>query len=131
MNDRPIAELVRDLSSQASTLVRKEIELARTELSEKGKHAGKGAGMFGGAAVLGLFAFGAITAGLIMLLGKAVDEWLAAVIVGVVYALIAGIVALVGRREVDRATPPVPERATVSVREDVAWTKTRAKAGRR
>jgi MFS family permease len=130
MDDRPIAELVRDLSSQASTLARQELELARIELTEKGKHAGKGAGMFGVAAVLGLFAFGAITAGLILLLAEAVDAWLAALIVGVVYALIAGIVALVGRREVDRATPPLPERATVSVREDVAWTRTRAKAGR-
>ena len=69
--ERPIGELVKDLSSQTSTLVRQEIELARAELQQKGKLAGKGAGMLGGAVIAALLALGALTAGLIALLDKA------------------------------------------------------------
>ena len=129
-DERPIGELLRDLSQQTSTLVRKEIELARAELTEKGKHMGVGAGMFGAAGLLGLFAFAVVTAGLVMLLGTAVEAWLAAFIVAAVYAAVAGTLALLGKREASQATPPIPEQATESVKEDVAWTKTRAKAAR-
>src|ERR671912_2246782 len=79
--DRPIGELVKDLSSQTSTLVRKEIELARAELQQKGKLAGKGAGLLAAAGVVGLLALGALTAALIALLDKAMDTWIAALIV--------------------------------------------------
>jgi MFS family permease len=130
-DDRRVADLLRDLSEQTSTLVRKEMELARAELTEKGKRAGMGAGMFGGAGMLGLFAFAAITAGFVLLLDTAVAGWLAAFIVAAVYGAVAGILALSGKKQVDRATPPVPEQATESVKEDVAWTKSRAKAARR
>src|SRR3954466_12809109 len=131
-DDRQIADLLRDLSDQTSTLIRKEMELARAELTEKGKRAGIGAGMFGGAGVLGFYAFGALTACLIAVLATAVDHvWLAALIVAAVYAAIAGVLALTGKSQVEQAVPPVPEQATESVKEDVEWAKTRAQAGRK
>jgi hypothetical protein len=129
-SDRPAGELMRELSAQTSTLVRQELELAKLELSEKGKQAGIGAGMFGGAGVVGLYAAGALTACLVLALATAVTGWLAALIVAVVYGAVAGALALMGKAKVKQAVPPVPEQATESVKEDVQWTKTRAQQGR-
>jgi membrane protein len=129
--DESIADLMRRLSEQTSELVRKEIELAKAELQVKGKKAGIGAGMFGGAGVFGFYAFGALTACAILALATAVDGWLAALIVAVVYGAIAGVLALTGKNKVQEATPPVPERAIDSAKQDVQTTKERAKAGRR
>jgi hypothetical protein len=129
-DDRPIGDLLKDLSEQTSSLVRKEMELARAELTEKGKRAGIGAGMFGGAGLFGFVAFAVLTACFVLALTEAVDPWLAALIVAAVYGAIAGVLALTGRSQVQKATPPVPEQAKDSVREDVEWTKTRAKAAR-
>ena len=129
-SDRPIGDLIKDLSEQTSTLVRQEMELARAELTEKGKRAGIGAGMFGGAGLFGFFAFAVLTACFVLALTEAVDPWLAALIVAAVYGAIAGVLALTGKSQVEKATPPVPEQATESVKEDVEWTKTRAKAAR-
>jgi len=130
LRDKPVGELTKEFSDQATTLVRKEIELAKAELAVKGKRAGIGAGMFGGAGLFGLFAFGALTAGLILLLATAMTAWLAALIVAVVYGAVAGVLALQGRNKVQAATPPVPEQAVDSTKEDVAWVKTRAKSAR-
>jgi putative superfamily III holin-X len=129
-SDRPIGELMRELSAQTSTLVRQELELAKLELTEKGKQAGLGAGMVGGAGVVGLYAAGALTACLVLALATAVTGWLAALIVAVAYGAVAGGLALMGRAKVKQAVPPVPEQATESVKEDVQWTKTRAQQGR-
>ena len=129
-NDRPIGDLVKDLSEQTSRLVRQELELARAEMTQKGKAAGIGAGMFGGAGLFGLFAFGALTACFILALAEAMDGWLAALIVTAVYAAIAGVLALTGKSKVKEATPPIPEQAKESVRRDVESTKRHAKAGR-
>jgi MFS family permease len=126
-----MSDLLRTLSDQTTTLVRQEIELAKAEMTAKGKEVGVGAGAFGGAAVLGLFAFGALTACLILALSTAMDGWLAALIVAVVYAIGAGVLALVGRRKTQAAAPPVPERAISSTKEDVEWAKTSAKSARR
>jgi hypothetical protein len=122
---------MKQLSEQTSALARKEVELAKAELALKGKRAGVGAGMFGGAGLLALFAVGALTACLILALATAVAPWLAALIVAVVYGAIAGALALTGKTNVQKATPPVPEQATESVKEDVRWAKTRAQAGRK
>jgi membrane protein len=129
-SDESIADLMRRLSEQTTELVRKEIELAKAELQVKGKKAGIGAGMFGGAGVLGFYAFGALTACAILALATAVDGWLAALIVAVVYGAIAGVLALTGKNKVQEATPPVPERAIDSAKADVETAKQRAKAGR-
>jgi len=131
LEDRPMPELLKDLSEHTTTLVRQEIELAKAEMTAKGKQVGIGAGAFGGAAVVGLYAFGALTACLILALSLAVDAWLAALIVGVVYAAVAGVLALIGRNKTQAGAPPVPERAISSTKEDVEWAKTRAKSARR
>ena len=131
VDEATVAELVKRLSEQTSTLARQEVELAKAELGEKGKRAGQGAGMFGGAGVFGLYALGALTAAAILALATAIAGWLAALIVAMVYGAIAGVLALTGKKKVAQATPPVPEQATESVKEDVRWAKTHAQAGRK
>src|SRR4051794_3007304 len=128
--DRPTADLMRDLSDQTTTLIRKEIELAKVELDAKRKKATAGAGMFGGAALFGLFAFGALTACLILVLATFLDAWIAALIVTAVYGAIAAVLALRGKSQVQKATPPVPQQAVDSTKEDLEWVKARAKSGR-
>ena len=130
-NDRPVGELVRDLSEQTTALVRQEVELAKAELAVKARSAGIGAGMFGGAGALGFYALGALTATLILVLATAVDAWLAALIVTVAYGAIAGLLALRGKARVQSATPPVPEQAVESAKEDVRYTKTKVREARR
>ena len=120
--ERPIGELVKDLSSQTSTLVRQEIELARAELKQKGKLAGKGAGMLGGAALAGLLALGALTAALIALLDEAMATWVAALIVMALWAIVAAVLAKAGQRSLQHATPPAPQ-TVETVREDIQWAK--------
>jgi MFS family permease len=123
VTDASIGELVQRLSQQTATLVRQEMHLAQAELKEKGKRAGIGAGLFGAAGVVALAALGALVAGLILALGEAVDMWISAFIVTGGLALVAGIMALVGKGQVAQATPPKPERAIESVQADVAEIK--------
>ncbi len=129
-SEASMSELVKQLSEQTSRLARQEVELAKAELQTKGKRAGIGAGMFGGAGIFGFYALGAIVAAAILGLATAVAAWLAALIVTAVLAAIAGVLALQGKTQVEAATPPVPEQATESVKEDVQWAKTRAQAAR-
>src|ERR1700729_2440077 len=124
------AELIKQLTEQSSRLARQEVELAKAELAIKGKRAGIGVGMFGGAGVFGFYGFGALTAAAVLGLATAVTGWLAALIVAAVLAAVAGVLALQGKSKVAQATPPVPEQATESVKEDVQWAKTRARSGR-
>ena len=131
LREHGTGELLKELSDHTTTLVRKEIELAKAELGEKGKKAGQGAGMFGGAGLFGVLAFGALTTCIIAALDSAMELWLAALIVAVVYGAIAAVLALQGRNKVQEAGPPVPEQATESVKEDVQWAKTQARSGRR
>ena len=130
-DDRALPELMRELSEQSTALIRQEIELAKAELRQKGKAAGIGAGMFGAAGLIALFGVGALTAFLILALATAMAGWLAALIVAVVYLAAAGVAALVGKGKVDEATPPAPEQAIESTKEDVQWTKHRAQTARR
>ena len=122
--DRPIGELVKELAGQTSTLVRQEIQLAQAEISNKGKLAGRGAGMLAGAAVAGLLALIALTAVLIAALDTAVPLWLAALIVTVLWAAIGAVLAARGRKELQHAGPPVPEQTVETVKEDIQWAKT-------
>jgi hypothetical protein len=130
LRDRPTGDLLRRLSDETTMLVKQEVELAKAELQEKGKQAGMGAGMFGGAGLFGVGAFAALTACIIAALELAMALWLAALIVAVVYAAVAGVLAMSGKRKVKEAAPPVPEQAMDSVKEDVEWAKTRARSGR-
>jgi uncharacterized membrane protein YqjE len=125
-NNQPIGELVQQLSEQTATLVRKELQLAQLELQEKGKRAGIGAGLFGGAGVIALYGLGALIAAAIIGLGNAVDPWLSALIVAVVLFAAAGIASLVGKKQVEQAVPPAPEQAIQSGKRSVDEVKGRA-----
>jgi uncharacterized membrane protein YqjE len=124
-------ELVKQLSAQTSTLVRQEIELAKAELSEKGKTLGEGAGIFGAAAVTALLALGTLTALILSLLDKAMDFSIAALIVTFVYGAVAAVLAMSGRNRVKRGIPPTPEQTVETVKEDVQWAKSQARSARR
>jgi nitrate/nitrite transporter NarK len=129
-SEASLAELIKQLSEQSSRLARQEVELAKAELAYKGKRAGIGVGMFGGAGAFGFYGLGALTAAAVLALATAMAAWLAALIIAVVFAAIAGVLALQGKTKVQQATPPVPEEATESVKEDVQWAKTKAQQGR-
>ena len=110
-NLQQLRDLIQSLSQETTTLIQKEIQLAKAELTEKGKQAGIGAGMFGGAAVMGLLTAGAFTALLILALSLLIAPWLSALVVTLVYGAIAGALALSGKKKVQQATPLVPEQA--------------------
>lgn len=131
LHEHSTGDLVKQLADQTSTLVRQEIELAKAELSAKGKVAGEGAGMFGGAALVALLALGTLTALALSLLDKAMDFTLAALIVTFAYAAIAMVLALAGRKRLKRVMPPAPEQTIETVKEDVQWAKSQAKSVRR
>ncbi len=122
--EQPMGELFKQLSEDLSTLVRQELKLAQLEMTEKGKKAGIGVGMFGGAGLLGLLAALTLTTCLVAALSTQMKVWVAALIVTVVYGALAGLLALQGKDRVAQATPPVPEQTVESVKEDVQWAKT-------
>jgi uncharacterized membrane protein YqjE len=124
LREQSIGDLLKQLSEETSTLVKQELALARAELEQQGKRAGMGAGMLGGAGVAGLLTLGALTATLIGVLDTAMAFWLAALIVTVVWAAVAGVLALQGRNKINEATPPAPQ-TVETVKEDVRWAKTR------
>jgi uncharacterized membrane protein YqjE len=131
LREQSMGELFKELSNDMSTLVRQELRLAQAEMTEKGKRAGLGAGMFGGAGLLGLFALATLTTTVIALLAKGMDVWVAALIVTVIYLAGAGLLALNGRRKVAEATPVAPEQTVETVKEDVQWAKTQLPSGSR
>lgn len=129
--DESLAELIKELSRETSTLVREELALAKAEMTEKGKQAGIGLGMFGGAGLFAVFAFAALTTCVIAALNTFMALWLAALIVAVVYAAIAGGLAMSGKQEVEQAAPPVPEQTKQTLKEDMEWAKHQATSARR
>jgi Putative Actinobacterial Holin-X, holin superfamily III len=128
--DRSLAELLQALSEQSSRLASQEIELAKAEMSAKGKQVAFGVGAFSISGLLALLALGALTAAAILALATAMDGWLAALIVAVVYLLLAGIAALAGKAKVEAGAPPLPEQAIESVKDDLDATKERVKEAR-
>jgi Putative Actinobacterial Holin-X, holin superfamily III len=123
LRDRSTGELVKDLSEQASTLVRKEIQLAKTEMTEKGRKAGIGIGLLAGAAVGALLTLGALTAFLILALDEGMPDWAAAFVVTLAWGSVATVLALVGRQQMREVGTPVPEKTVESVKEDIEWLK--------
>ncbi|WP_432836633.1 phage holin family protein [Dactylosporangium sp. CA-092794] len=119
VGERSTAELVKLAAEQVSTLVRDELKLAQLELTRKGKRAGVGAGMFGGAGLIALYGVGALLAALIIGLAAVIPAWLSALIVGVVLLAIAGVLALLGRGQVRKAVPPMPQETVAGVRADI------------
>jgi Putative Actinobacterial Holin-X, holin superfamily III len=131
LRDRPMGDLAKQLSGDVSELVRRELDLAKTEMAAKARRAAIGGGLIGAAAILALAVLGSFVAAAIMALDAGLADWLAAVIVGLVIAGVAAAMSLAGLKSLRRATPPVPEDTVDSVKEDVAWVKTRAKSGTR
>lgn len=125
LHEASLGEVAKQLTQDVSALVRQEVALAKAELSEKGKQLGIGGAMFGGAAVAGCMALGAVTACLILLLALAMPAWVAALIVAAVWGAVAGVLAMRGRDRIKQGTPPVPEQTIDSVKEDVQWLKNR------
>jgi uncharacterized membrane protein YqjE len=128
LRDRSLGELLKQLSEQTTQLVHQELELAKAELTQKGKQAGAGAGLFGGAGAIGLAALGALTACFILALDAVMPAWLAALLVAVVYGIIAFVLVKQGQAKIKQATPPVPEQTIETVKEDVAWAKTQMRS---
>jgi uncharacterized membrane protein YqjE len=128
--DQSIADLLKQLSQETTTLVRQELELAKAEVTEKGKQAGVGAGMVGGAGAAGLMALIALTLTAIFALDTFMKGWLAALIVTVIWGAVAGALALLGRNRIKEATPPAPQ-TIETVKEDVQWAKSQTPSARR
>jgi VIT1/CCC1 family predicted Fe2+/Mn2+ transporter len=131
LRERPIGEVARELTSDLSLLVRQEIELAKAEMTQKGKTAAPGLGMFGGAGAIALCAAGALTAFLVLLFALFLPDWAAALIVGVLLAGAAYVLVKQGKERVADAGKPVPEQTIETVKEDVEWAKTRASSARK
>ena len=129
LRDRPIGELLKQLSEETTTLVKQELDLAKAEMAQKGKQAGKGAGFIGGGALFGLGAFGLLSAALVALLATAIHHvWLSALIVAAAYGAVAGVMAAQGRDKLQEATPPGPQ-TVETLKEDVQWAKTQTRSG--
>jgi uncharacterized membrane protein YqjE len=131
LREQPMGELFKQLSTDVSMLVRQELQLAQAEMTQKGKRAGIGAGMFGGAGILALLGLMTFTACVVAALATGMDVWLAALIVTVVYGALAGALALIAKNKVAEAAPAVPEQTVESAKEDVQWAKTRMPSGRK
>ena len=124
VNDDPtLGALVHDLTQQVPELIRSELRLAQAATAEKGRRAGKGIGMFSAAGLLAFFGIACVIATAILGLAHALPDWLSALIVGVVLFVAAGVMALVGKKEIEQATPPAPEQAIEGVKEDLAVIK--------
>ena len=123
LRDRPVAELLKQLANETTTLVRQELDLAKAEMREKAGKVGAGAGMWGTAGAAALLALGALTAFLILALDGVMPSWLAALIVGIAYAAIAGVLYLRGKQRVEEAGSPVPEQTVETLKEDMQWAK--------
>lgn len=128
LRSRSTGELIRDLSAQVRTLVRQELDLAKAELTEKGRHAGVGAGLLAGAAVGALMMLGALTATLVLALAEAMPAWAAALVVTALWGALAAALALIGRERLGDVGQPVPEKTVESVREDIQWVRDRTRS---
>ncbi|GIH21073.1 hypothetical protein Raf01_92450 [Rugosimonospora africana] len=123
--NRPIeslntAELIRRGSEQLSTLVRDELALARAEMIDKAGHAGKSAGLFGGAGVISLYGVFGLLTGCVLLLARVMPDWGAAMVIGALLLAIAGLMAITGRSQVKQVGAPVPEAAVDGARRDLS-----------
>jgi uncharacterized membrane protein YqjE len=123
LREQPISELLKQLATETTTLVRQELDLAKAEMREKGKKAGPGFGMIGAAGGVALLALGALTACLILALDGVMPNWLAALIVAVVYGAVAAVLYIRGKEKVDDVGSPAPRQTIETVKEDLQWAK--------
>jgi uncharacterized membrane protein YqjE len=123
LSGEPLGAVVHRLTEQIPELVRSEMRLAQAELTQKGKRAGVGVGLFSVAGLLTLYGLAALLATAIVLLDLVLPLAAAAAIVAGVLFAAAAVVALLGKKQVSEATPAAPERAIAGVKEDVATIK--------
>ncbi|SEF17285.1 Putative Holin-X, holin superfamily III [Streptomyces sp. Ag109_O5-10] len=123
LDHEPVGELVQRASQQLTELVRGELRLAKEEFKEKGRHYGKGGGLFGGAGVAGFLMLQALAASVIAALSVVLPVWAAGLIVTAVLGVIAAVLARSGRKQVGLAAPPTPEQTVENVKADVATIK--------
>ena len=121
--DASTGQLISQLTEQLSRLVRDEARLAQAEVGQKARKLGVGAGLFGGAGLMAFFGLAVLIAAAVLALDLVLPAWLAAVIVAVVLFAMAGVLALVGKKDVEQATPPVPTQAIAGVQADIATVK--------
>jgi hypothetical protein len=123
--EKPLGEIVSDVTSKAQLLVREEIELAKAEVTQKVSRLAKGAGFFAGAGILAVFAlvylFQFLALGIADWLG--LKDWVGFAIVTFVIFVIVGVLALLGIRSVKKGAPPVPEMAIAEAKKTQAALK--------
>lgn len=119
LRDKPLPELLKEFAESITSLMQNEIELAKAEVTRSVKTMGQGAAAFAGAAVFALAALGALTATLILALGAVMPDAIAALIVTILWVVVAAIAAVIGRGMLQKASPPVPEKAQAGLHEDV------------
>jgi putative superfamily III holin-X len=125
--DASTGQLIGQLTEQISRLVRDEARLAQAEVTQKAKRLGVGAGLFGGAGLVAFFGLAVLIAAVVLALALVVPGWLAALIVAVVLFAVAGVLALVGKKDVEKGAPPMPTEAIASTKEDIATVKESAR----
>jgi len=122
IEDRSLGSLVGNLSSDMSKLMRQELDLAKVELKEEARKAGKGAGMLGGAALAGWMTVLFLSITLMWLLDKAMDLVLAALIVTIIWGIAAAVLGLAGKKRLQEVNPK-PEQTVETLKEDAQWLK--------
>ncbi len=122
LKEKPLGELLKQLSQETATLVKQELDLAKAEVAQTGKRAGLGAGLIGAGGIVGFLALGAFTAFLILALDTFLPAWVAALIVTIVYGAAAAVLGLRGKDKVQEAVPPTPQ-TVETVKEDIEWAK--------
>ncbi len=119
----PTGHLIGELPDLVTRLVRDEVRLAQAEVKGKAKKLGLGAGLFGGAGLVALLALNALITAAILGLANVLPGYLAAIIIAVVLLVIAAVLALIGKKDVEQAKPPLPTDTLESVKADVAAVK--------
>ena len=120
--DRPVGELMSELANQTSTLVKQELDLAKAEMTVKAKEGGKGAGFLGGAGVAGLLTLFFLSLAATYLLDNWIPVELAALLVAVIWGIVAAVLAARGRKEIKDAEPQLPT-TQQTLKEDVQWAR--------
>jgi Flp pilus assembly protein TadB len=130
LKERPLSELLGTLAIDLSELAHEEIELAKAELTQKAKRAAVGGGMFTGAVVAAIMMLGTLTACIVAALSLGMPVWAAALIVAIVWGIAAAVLGSKGKRNLERANPPIPEQAIESTKEDIRWASSQMRSGR-
>lgn len=125
-SDRSLSDLLSTLTAQLSTLFRKEVELAQIEVKQEIRRGGKAAGALGAAGAAGYMALLMLSFALAWGLGELLAVWAGFLIVGVIYAIVAGVLYSSGKKKLDQFDPK-PEQTMETLKEDAEWAKARTR----